>query len=78
MSDSLRPHELQPTKLFCPWDSPGKSGVGCHALFQGIFPNQRSNPGILFEKDNFQINVFSGLYESGAEGGKNKNIKSEL
>ena len=26
-------------------DSPGKStGVGCHALFQGIFPTQGSNP----------------------------------
>ena len=28
-------------------DSPGKkTGVGCHTLFQGIFPTQRSNPGI--------------------------------
>ena len=27
-----------------PWDSPGKNtGVGYHALFQGIFPTQRSN-----------------------------------
>ena len=26
-------------RLFCPWDSPGKNtGVGCHALLQGIFP----------------------------------------
>ena len=26
---------LQPTKLLCPWDSPGKStGVGCHFLLQ--------------------------------------------
>ena len=25
--------------LLCPWDSPGKNtGVGCHALLQGIFP----------------------------------------
>ena len=30
---------------FCPWDSPGKdTGVGCHALLQGIFPTQGSNP----------------------------------
>ena len=29
MSDSLRPHEPQPTRLLCPWDFPGKSaGVG--------------------------------------------------
>ena len=33
MSDSVRPHGLQPTKLLCPWDFPGKStGVGCHCL----------------------------------------------
>ena len=33
MSDSERPHRLQPTRLFCPWDFPGKStGVGCHCL----------------------------------------------
>ena len=35
MSNSSRPHELQPTRLLCPWDSPGKStGVGCHCLLQ--------------------------------------------
>jgi len=28
-SDSLRPHGLYPTRLLCPWDSPGKNtGVG--------------------------------------------------
>ena len=28
-----RPHGLQPTRLLCPWDFPGKStGVGCHCL----------------------------------------------
>ena len=36
---------LWPSRLLCPWDSPGKStGVGCHALLQGIFPSQGSNP----------------------------------
>ena len=36
---------MQPTKLLCPWNSSGKnSGVGCHALLQGIFPTQGSNP----------------------------------
>ena len=35
MSDSVRPHRRQPTRLPCPWDSPGKnSGVGCHCLLQ--------------------------------------------
>ena len=33
--DSVRPHIRQPTRLPCPWDSPGKNtGVGCHFLLQ--------------------------------------------
>ena len=33
VSDSVRPHGLQPTRLLRPWDFPGKSpGVGCHCL----------------------------------------------
>ena len=35
MSDSVRPHRRQPTRLPRPWDSPGKNtGVGCHFLPQ--------------------------------------------
>ena len=35
MSDSVWPHRRQPTRLLCPWDSPGKNtGVGCHFLLQ--------------------------------------------
>ena len=31
------PHGLQPTRLLCPWDFPGKStGVGCHCLLRLI------------------------------------------
>ena len=40
----LQPHELQPTRLFCSWNFPGKhTGVGCHFLLQGIFLTQESN-----------------------------------
>ena len=47
MSDSLRPHGLQPTRLLCPWNNPGQNtGVGCHSLLQGIFPTQGSNLGL--------------------------------
>ena len=47
VSDSLQPRGLQPTRLLHPWDFPGKStGVGCHFLFQGIFPIQGSNSGL--------------------------------
>ena len=35
VSDSSRPHGLQPTRLLNPWDFPGKStGVGCHCLLR--------------------------------------------
>jgi len=35
VSDSVRPHRQQPTRLHRPWDSPGKNtGVGCHFLLQ--------------------------------------------
>ena len=37
------PQRLQPARLLCPWNSPGKNtGMGSHALLQGIFPT----PGI--------------------------------
>ena len=48
VSDSLGPHGLQLTRLFCPWDSPGKNTGGrCHFLLQGIFRIQESNLGPL-------------------------------
>ena len=37
MSDSVRPHRWQPTRLPRPWDSPGKNtGEGCHFLLQCV------------------------------------------
>ena len=48
VSDFLLPHGLQPARLLCPWDFPGKNtGVGCHCLLQGIFPTQGLNPHLL-------------------------------
>ena len=48
VSDSLQPYRLQPTRLHCPWDFPGKNtGVDCCFLLQGIFPTQGSNPRLL-------------------------------
>ena len=46
----LQPQGLQPTRLLCPWDSPGKNtGVGCHALLQGIFPHPGTEPRPLLQ-----------------------------
>ena len=48
VSNSLRPYGLQPTRLLCPCDSPGKNTeVGGHALLKGIFQTQGSNPHLL-------------------------------
>ena len=47
VSDSLQPHELQPARLHCSWNSSGKNtGVGSHFLLQGICLTQRLNLGL--------------------------------
>ena len=63
---TLRPDGLQPSRLLCSSDSPGKSiGVGCHTLIQGIVPTQGSNPGLLHCR---QI-----LYQLSRKGSHKKN-----
>ena len=48
VSNSLQPCGPLPTRLFCPWDFPGKNtGVGCHFQLQRIFPTQGSNLRLL-------------------------------
>ena len=38
-------HGLQPARLLCTWDSPGRNtGEDCHALLSGIFLTQGSEP----------------------------------
>ena len=52
-SNSLPPRGLQLTRLLCPWDSPSKNTrMGCHFLFQGIFPTQRLNLHLLCKLGN--------------------------
>ena len=47
-SDSLWPHGLQPARLLCPWNFPGKNiGVSCHFLLQGIFLTWPSNQPLI-------------------------------
>ena len=48
ISDSLWPHGRWPARFLWPWDLPSKNtGVGCHALLQGLFPTQGWNPRLL-------------------------------
>ena len=38
--------DFSPTRLLCPWNSPGKkTGVGCHSVLQGNLPNPGIKPG---------------------------------
>ena len=48
MPNFLHPHGLQPARLLCLQDFPGKdAGVRCYFLLRGIFPTQGLNPGLL-------------------------------
>ena len=50
VSESLRPHGLQPTRLLRPWDFPSKStGVGCPCLLREVLPSfsQKADSGHL-------------------------------
>ena len=47
VSNSLLSHGLQPARLLCPWNSPGKNTeVGSLSLPQGIFPTKGQNLGL--------------------------------
>ena len=51
MSDGVRPHRRQSTRLPRPWDSPGKNtGVGCHCLLR-----RRDMTALIFIYQNFGI-----------------------
>ena len=75
VSDSSRPHGLQPTRLLHPWDFPGKStGVGCHCLLWGTM---LSKSLIQFSVDGWDF--VSSLYfvlrpNYGKDNGHNGNI----
>ena len=52
----LRPHGLQPTRLLCSWNSPGKNtGVGCHILLQEIFLTQGLNSHLQWQADSLSL-----------------------
>ena len=50
VSDSSRPHGLQPTRLPYPWDFPGKStGGGCHCLLWSLSACLLKNSEMTFQ-----------------------------
>ena len=63
MSNSVRPHRWQPTRLLCPWDSPGKNiGVGYHFLLQCTLV--RSYKNIKRQRNNFAVLKMSHCRQS--------------
>ena len=49
VSSSLLFHGLEPTRLLCPWDFPGKNtGASCLSFLHGIFPTQGLNLCLLY------------------------------
>ena len=53
MSNSVQSHRQQPTRLPCPWDSPGKNtGVGCQFLLQYMKVKSESEVAQLIELSN--------------------------
>ena len=66
MSNSSWPHGLQPTRLLCPWDPPGKStGVGCHCPLHQAPGKGKSNFAsfwhevpLLYASNNFYKYIF--------------------
>ena len=63
MSDSVQPYGLQPAKLLCPWNFPTKNtGVGCRALFQGIFlSGSEGKESVCSEGDTGDVGSIPGL-----------------
>ena len=56
VSNSSQPHGLQPTRLLCPWDFPGKStGVGCRCLLRQILCNPNKNSSFFTENNRLAL-----------------------
>ena len=67
----LQLHGLKPTGLLCPWNFSGKTtGVGCHFLFQGIFPIQGTNLGLLYCRWILYQLSHQGRLKKSGQGGK--------
>ena len=65
VSDSVQLYGLQPARLFCLWDYPGKNGTSCHFLLQGIFPTQGLNLHLLcllHWQDSLQLATLGSLH----------------
>ena len=59
------PHGLQPTRLLCPWDFPGKStGVGCHCLLQWLSMHTQRTKELIWQTTLLTNIMFTSLAKS--------------
>ena len=74
---SLRPHGLQPTRLLCPWDSPGKdTGVGCHFLLR--LWTMEYYPAIKTNQQMMHATTWMNLKNMLSEGSQNQKITCRM
>src|SRR5574339_221269 len=73
-SHSVVSDSLQPYGLYSPWNSPGQNtGVGSLSLLQGIFPTQRSNPGLMHCRQIlYQLSHKTAVFSHNSGGWKSK------
>ena len=79
---TLWPHGLEPSRLPCPWASPGKNpGAGCHFRLQGIFWTQGSNSGLFhWQADSLPLSHWEALrrmrgsQNTGPRGGEHVSV----
>ena len=70
MSNSLRPHGLQPARFLCSWDFPGKNtGMDCHYLLHGNSSTQESNPHLLHLL-HWEVDAFFVIFSTTVSPGK--------
>ena len=79
VSNSLWPYGLQPARLLCPWNSPGRTtGVGCYFLLQGIFLTQGWNSGLLHAGRFFTVWATGDIDKSLGPDGTHPRVSKEL
>ena len=61
MLQAMKPTCLEPTRLLCPWNSPGRdTEMDCHSLLQGIFLTQGLNSCLLHHRGIFYCLSYQG------------------
>ena len=62
VSNSSQPHELQPTRLLCPWNFPGKNiTVGCQFILWGAWPQTNLDSSLKLSHSSVNLGKFYSI-----------------